>query len=86
MSGKRYPEAFKIEAEKQVTEHSYKVSDVAKPLGVTSKSLGDWIKRDSNQDGQHQTISAQQQAIRRLKAKLPRVTEARNILKEAPVW
>ena len=45
MSGKRYPEEFKIEAVKQVTERGYKVSDVAQRLGVTTKSLSEWIKR-----------------------------------------
>ena len=45
MSGKRYPEEFKIEAVKQVTERGYKVREVAQRLGVTDKSLHDWIKR-----------------------------------------
>jgi len=44
MSGKRYPEEFKIEAVKQVTDRGYKVGEVAKRLGVTAKSLNDWIK------------------------------------------
>ena len=37
MSGKRYPEEFKIEAVKQVTERFSKVSEVAQRLGVTGK-------------------------------------------------
>jgi transposase len=45
MSGKRYPEEFKTEAVKQVTDRGYKVGEVAKRLGVTAKSLHDWIKR-----------------------------------------
>lgn len=40
MSGKRYPEDFKIEAVRQVTDRGYKVSEVASRLGVTVKSLG----------------------------------------------
>jgi transposase len=35
MSGKRYPEEFKIEAVKQVTDRGYKVGEVAGRLGVT---------------------------------------------------
>jgi len=42
MSGKRYPEEFKV---KQVTDRGYKVGEVAGRLGVTPKSLHDWIKR-----------------------------------------
>jgi len=45
MSGKHYPEEFKIEAVKQVTERSYKVGEVADRLGVTSKSLHNGIKK-----------------------------------------
>ena len=86
MSGKRYPEEFKIEAVKQVTERGYKASEVAQRLGVTSKSLGDWIKRYGDQGSQHQTISAQQEELRRLKAELRRVTEERDILKEAAAY
>ena len=86
MSGKRYPEEFKIEAVKQVTERGYKVSDVAQRLGVTSKSLSEWIKRYSDQGSQQQTIHAQQDEVRRLKAELRRVTEERDILKEAAVY
>ena len=45
MSSKRYREEFKIEAVKQVTERNYKISEVARRLGVTTKSLHDWIKK-----------------------------------------
>jgi len=86
MSGKRYPEEFKIEAVKQVTERGYKVREVAQRLGVTDKSLHDWIKRYGDQGGQHQTISSQQEELRRLKAELRRVTEERDILKEAAAY
>lgn len=45
MSGIRYPEAFKIEAVKQVTDRGYNIGEVAKRLGVTPKSMHDWIKK-----------------------------------------
>jgi transposase len=45
MSAKRYPEDFKIEAVKQVTDRGYKVAEVAQRLGVTVKSMHDWINR-----------------------------------------
>lgn len=86
MSGKRYPEEFKIEAVKQVTERGYKVSEVAERLGVTGKSLHNWIKRYGDEGSQHQTISTQQEELRRLKSDLRRVTEERDILKEAAVY
>lgn len=86
MSGKRYSEEFKIEAVKQVTERGYKASDVAKRLGVTPKSLSDWLKKYGSNNPQHQTISSQQEELKRLKAELRRVTEERDILKEAAAF
>lgn len=35
MRGKRYPDEFKIEAVKQVSERGYKIADVAERLGIT---------------------------------------------------
>ena len=77
MSGKRYPEEFKIEVVRRVTERGYKVSEVAQRLGITGKSLGDWIKRYG---------ATQQEALRRLKAELRRVAEALDILKETAAY
>ena len=45
MSGKRYAEEFKIEAVKQITDRGYKISEMAKKLGVTAKSLHDWTQK-----------------------------------------
>ena len=83
MSGKRYTEEFKIEAVKQVTDRGYSVLDVAERLGVTTKSLYDWIKRYGNNAEQYQSTRQQEDEIRRLKADLRRVTEERDILKKA---
>lgn len=44
MSGKRYPEEFKIEAVKQVVDRGHSVSSVAIRLGTTIHSLYTWIK------------------------------------------
>lgn len=86
MSGKRYPEDFKIEAVRQVTDRGYKVSEVAQRLGVTVKSLHDWINKYGSNNSQHQALTSQQDEIRKLKAELRRVTEERNILKEAAAY
>lgn len=45
MSNKRYPEYFKIETVKQVTDRGYSVADVAKRLDVTTHTLYVWIKK-----------------------------------------
>jgi transposase len=86
MSGRRYSEEFKIEAVRQVTDRGYKVGEVSKRLGITTKSLYDWVKRYGDQGSQHQTITEQQGELQRLKAELRRVTEERDILKEAAAY
>jgi len=86
MSGRRYTDEFKIEAVKQVTDRGYKVSDVAKRLGITTKSLYDWIKRYGAQSEKQLSQKAQDDEIRQLKSELRRVTEERNILKEAAAF
>jgi transposase-like protein len=44
MSRQRYPEEFKIEAVKQVTEKGKPVAEVAQRLGMSAHSLYAWIK------------------------------------------
>jgi transposase len=86
MSGVRYTEEFKIAAVKQITEHGYRRSDVARRLGTTAKSLHDWEKKYGDANPDNQTIRDQQLELKRIKAELRRVTEERNILKEAAAF
>lgn len=86
MSGKRYTEEFKIEAVKQVSERGYSVTDVAKRLGITSKSLYDWKEKYGGGIDKFQERKANQDEVRALKAELKRVTMERDILKEAAAY
>lgn len=48
MSGRiRYSDEFKIDAASQITKRGYSVKDVAKRLGVTTKSLYTWVAQFS---------------------------------------
>ena len=42
--GIRYTKEFKRDAVSQVTDRGYSVADVANRLGVSTKSMYDWIK------------------------------------------
>ena len=86
MSNKRYPDEFKIEAVKQVTERGYAVADVANRIGVSQHSLYEWIKKFSVPEPQRIEAEGQSAEIRRLKAELKRVTEERDILKKAAAY
>lgn len=86
MSGKRYPEEFKIEAVKQITERGYSIPDVAQRLGVTTKSLYDWKVKYGSESGQYQKSKASEDEVRALKAEVKRLTMERDILKEAAAF
>ena len=45
MSGKRYPEEFKIEAVKQVVDRGHSIASVATRLDITTHSLYAWVKK-----------------------------------------
>lgn len=86
MSNQRFPEEFKIEAVRQVTERGLPVADVAARLGMSAHSLYAWIKRYSKPEAQRKQEDDQQAELRRLRAELKRVTEERDILKKATAY
>ena len=86
MSGKRYPEEFKIQAVEQVTKQGHSLTSVAERLGVSYKSLSDWIKRYDKPASQRKQDDDQAADLRKLRAELKRVTQERDILKEAAVY
>ena len=74
MSGKRYPEEFKIEAVKQVVDRGYSVASVATRLDITTHSLYAWIKKYGSDSSTNKEQSDAQAEIRRLQKELKRVT------------
>ena len=82
MSNNRYPEEFKIEAVKQVTERGCRVAEVSDRLGVTSHSIYTWIKKYGPDAEHHQAKADEQAEIKALRKELRRVTEERDILKK----
>ena len=81
----RYTEEFKLGAVAQVTDKGHSVTSVAGRLGVSTKSLYDWVKRYGDAPDPAGN-SAEQGEIKRLKAELRRVTEERDILKKATAF
>ena len=63
MSGKRYPEEFKIEAVKLVVERGHSVSSVATRLDITTHSLYAWIKKYGPDSSTHKEQSDAQAEI-----------------------
>ena len=86
MGTKRFTDTFKLEAVRQVTEVGHGVYDVSNRLGVSSKSLYDWTKACGPQSGATQVARSEQDDVMRLKASLKRVTQERDIFKEAALY
>ncbi len=87
MSGKRYTEAFKAEAVKQVLERGHSTAGVAARLGINKHSLYEWVKQAKMVGTPAATATSQQsQEIRRLQAEVRRLTEERDILKKAAAY
>lgn len=86
MSNKRYPEEFKIEAVRQITDRGYSVADVSRRLGVTTHSLYAWVKKYGPEAPHFQQKADADTEIKRLQKELKRVTEERDILKKAAAY
>jgi len=86
MSKKRYPEEFKIEAVKQVTDRGLSVASVATRLGVTPFSLYAWLKKYGPGSEGHKAKIDEQAEIVRLRKELKRAEEERDILKKAAAY
>jgi transposase len=55
-------------------------------LGITTKSLYNWRDRYGENAEEYRAKQSSNEELRRLKAELKRVTEERDILKEAAVF
>lgn len=86
MSSKRYPDEFKIEAVRQVTDRGHSVAQVADRLGVTTHSLYAWLKKFGPDSQPHPAKADDQIEIRRLQKELKRVTEEPDIPNKAAAY
>lgn len=86
MSAKRFPEEFKIQAVKQVTEKGHSVASVAERLDISTNSLYIWLKRYGSNSEHYQELSEQEKRIKQLEKELKRTRQERDLLKEAAVY
>ncbi|MES1927208.1 transposase IS3/IS911 [Salinisphaera sp. T31B1] len=85
MSSQRYTPEFKDEAVRQVLDRGYPVADVAERLGVSAHSLYKWVKAvkpDDTEQRANELVEAKSEILK-LRARLRRTEEERDILKKA---
>jgi transposase-like protein len=85
----RYPDDFKQDAVRLVTEEKYSFKAAAKAVGVSEKSLRDWHARLAPQPtpcDENATVEQLQQENKRLRKQLKRAEMEREILKKATAY
>jgi transposase len=85
MSSQRYSPEFKDEAVRQIVDRGYAVSEVSQRLGVSPHSLYKWVKAvkpDKTEEQVAALIEAKSEVLK-LRARLKRTEEERDILKKA---
>lgn len=83
----RYTLEYKIEAVRMVRNGQSQAA-VAKILGISSKTLNDWIKADDagKLNGAGKQVSAEQMEIARLRAENAKLRMERDILGKATAY
>ncbi len=88
MGHQRYSPEFKDEAVRQVTERGYPVQEVATRIGVSAHSLYKWVravKPDKREEQSQELLEAKRENLK-LRAKLRRAEEERDILRKAAAY
>ncbi len=86
---RRYPDDFKRDAVRLVTEEKYSFKAAAKAVGVSEKSLRDWHAELAPQPvpcGENATVEQLQQENKRLRKQLKRAELEREISKKATAY
>jgi len=84
-----FTQEFKDSAVKQVVEGGYPPKEVADRLGVSAKSIYNWVRQRNKvpSQGHHtETIETLREDVKKLKAELKRTQEERDILKKAAAY
>lgn len=83
----RYPLEFRVSSAKLALESDQPMSQTARELGVSPKSLYGWVTTYSGDHGKtHTAKEPQSEEIKRLKKELSKVTLERDILKKAAAY
>ena len=87
MKRTKYTTEFKLEAVKQILEKGHSATDVASRLGVPVGLLYTWTRKLKGSDEKPiEDIKALQAEMTKLKVKLRRTTEERDILKKVAAY
>jgi len=78
---KRYSEAFKKEAVMRVVDQKVSGHSVSRSLGISQPTLSKWVKKFKEEGSS--VFTGEEAEIRRLRAKVKRLQDEKDILKKA---
>ncbi len=82
-----YPPEFRREAVELYRRSGRSLSEIAHDLGVSSESLGLWVKQAGIDGGQRPGLSSEEQEeLRRLRREVRSLREEREVLKKATAF
>ena len=89
VKSRRYPDEFKRDAVRLVTDGQYKFKAAAQAVGVSEKSLRDWHKKlapSPQACGDDASLDELREENKRLRKQLKRAEMEREILKKATAY
>src|SRR5271163_1803525 len=80
----RYPKEFRRDAAALVIDQKRTVAEVATELGVATQTLGNWVRQERIDRGEHEgTTTEVREENARLKREVKRLTMERDLLKRS---
>lgn len=80
----RYPKEFRRDAAALVIDQHRTVADVARELGLVEQTLGNWVRQEHVDRGEHEGLSTEErEEMARLRREVKRLTTERDLLKRS---
>jgi transposase len=84
-SRRRFTNEFKAETVKLVKQSDRTMADIAMELGISAKSVGEWVRNASESDADH--LSEDERAeLKRLRKEISELRMEKEILRKATVF
>jgi len=84
-SRRRFTDEFKAETVKLVKQSDRTMADIAMELGISAKSVGEWVRNASESDVDH--LSEDERAeLKRLRKEISELRMEKEILRKATVF